>query len=60
VRGGTEPLGSSSDDTGIVAAGIRLVVRNARGDVVSDRKMQNLFGIEAGLIERMQIPDERK
>ena len=54
-----ELLGFAHEHTGRVTANIRLVIRNARGEVVSDREMQNLFGVEAGLIKRMQIPDER-
>ena len=52
-----EPLEFSHQRDGMITADIRLVVRDADNEVVSDRRMKNVFVLEAGLITRMEIPD---
>jgi ketosteroid isomerase-like protein len=51
-----EPLSFTHEDDGIVTAEIRLVVRDADGEVMSERSMKNVFVLQGGLITRMQIP----
>jgi ketosteroid isomerase-like protein len=52
-----EPLAVSRERDGIVTADVRLVVRDAGGEATSERKMKNMFVIQAGLITRMDISD---
>ena len=53
-----EPLrfsrGASEDQ---LTADIRLIVRDAKNNIVSDRTMQNIFVLEGGLIARMHMKE---
>jgi hypothetical protein len=54
-----EPLHFTTDDRGRVVVDVHAVVRDLGGHVVSDKRVQHVYTLRDGLIERMDIGDDR-
>jgi hypothetical protein len=54
-----EPLHFATDDRGRVVVDVHAVVRDLDGHVVSDKRLQHVYALRGGLIERMDVRDDR-
>ena len=54
-----EPVGFSEDDAGRTVVEVHQVVRDATGELISDRIVQHVYTLRGGLIERMDVRDPR-
>jgi hypothetical protein len=50
-----EPAGFSAGADGAVIAGVHQIVRDLKGNVLSDKMVGHIFHIEHGLITRFDI-----
>ena len=55
-----EPLQFATDDRGRVVVDVHAVVRDLDGNVVSDKRLQHVYTLHEGLIQRMDVRDEPK
>ncbi len=50
-----EPVGFSEDDEGRIVVDVHQVVHDAAGELISDRHVEHVYTLRAGLIERMDV-----
>jgi len=52
-----EPEGFSEDGDGRVVVDVHQVVRNPDGEVLADQRVQHVYSIREGLVERMDVTE---
>jgi ketosteroid isomerase-like protein len=50
-----EPVAFSEDDEGRMVVDVHQVVRDPAGELISDRRVEHVYTIRDGLIERMDV-----
>lgn len=57
IRSHVEPERFASDEEGRVVVDVHQVVENVCGEPVSDRRLQHVYTLREGLVERMDVRD---
>lgn len=55
IDGHVEPESFEVDEVGLVVVGVHQVVRDLTGEIVSDSRVQHVYTLREGLIERMDV-----
>jgi hypothetical protein len=60
IDGRVEPTGFSTDDQGRVVVDVHQVVRDLNGELISEGEVQHVYTLRDGLVERMDIREEKQ